>query len=318
MYSPPFTITEEINNLVAAIAEIVGRLDVLSNQVTHPQLRKANRIKTIQASLAIENNSLSIDQVTAILEGKHIIGNPAEIQEVTNANQVYEILFQLNPLEESSLLKAHRIMMNGLVNEFGRYRSGGVGVFYEKGCVHLAPPANRVPELMHDLFEWVQQSKAHPLINSCVFHYELEFIHPFADGNGRMGRLWQTLLLMRWKPLFAWLPVETIIKENQQKYYEAIHLSDSTANSAPFIVFMLNCLLKALMVMQKSDQKSSQKSDQKILAAIRSNPTITIEELKKQTGLSESGIKKIIRQLKQSGILERVGGRKGGSWRTEN
>lgn len=230
MYIPPFTITDDITTLIADIAEKVGHLTALADHLPAPHLRKENRIKTIQSSLAIENNSLTLDQVTAIVEGKRVLGPPNEIQEVKNAIDAYELLLELNPYKEKDLLRAHRLMMADLVTENGRYRKGGVGVFDGQKCIHLAPPAQRVPILMADLFEWVKKTKVHPLVSSCVFHYEFEFIHPFADGNGRMGRMWQTLLLMQWKPIFAWIPVETIVKENQQAYYAAIARSDSEAD----------------------------------------------------------------------------------------
>ena len=313
-YIPPFTVTDEITSLVAEIAEIIGQLTAISDQMPAPQLRKGNRIKTIQSSLAIENNSLSIEQVTAILEGKRVLGPPNEIQEVLNAIDAYELLLELNPYEEKDLLRAHKLMMSDLVRENGRYRNGGVGVFDGQKCIHLAPPAQRVPSLMADLLSWVKQTKVHPLISSCVFHYEFEFIHPFADGNGRMGRMWQTLLLMQWKPIFAWVPVETIVKEHQQDYYDAIAQSDQEATSTPFIRFMLLCLLQALKEMAESNQKSNQKSNQIILSAIQGNPFVTIRELQDETGLSESGVKKILRQLRTKGIIHRMGGAKGGHW----
>ena len=212
MYIPPFTITDEITSLIADIAELVGHLTATADHLPAPHLRKENRIKTIQSSLAIENNSLTVDQVTAIVEGKRVLGPPNEIQEVRNALDAYELLMELNPYKEKDLLKAHKLMMTDLVNENGRYRQGGVGVFDGQKCIHMAPPAQRVPVLMADLLGWVKQTKVHPLVSSCVFHYEFEFIHPFADGNGRMGRMWQTILLMQWKPIFAWIPVETIVK----------------------------------------------------------------------------------------------------------
>lgn len=314
MYTPPFTITDEIMTLVADIAERMGHLTASVDQLPAPHLRKENRIKTIQSSLAIENNSLSIDQVTAILEGKRVLGAPNEIKEVKNAIDAYELLLELNPYKPADLLKAHKLMMADLVRESGRFRSGGVGVFDGKKCIHLAPPADRVPALMADLFEWVKKTKVHPLVSSCVFHYEFEFIHPFADGNGRMGRMWQTLLLMQWNPIFAWIPVETIVKEHQQEYYAAIAQSDSTADSTPFISFMLRCLKRAAFEMQESNQKSDQKSDQKILAAMQRNPSVTIKGLQDITGLSESGVKKVIRRLRADGHVRRVGGAKGGHW----
>src|SRR5574344_448914 len=217
--------------------------------VVHPQyleLRKENRIKTIHSSLAIENNSLSLEQITAIIEGKRVLGSPNEIQEVKNALQAYELLLTLNPYEEKDLLKAHKLMMADLVKRNGKYRKDGVGIFDGNQVVHLAPPADRVPFLMSDLFEWLKNSDVHPLIKSCVFHYEFEFIHPFQDGNGRMGRLWQTVILKEWKSVFAWLPIETLIKENQKEYYNVLGVSDSVANSTKFIEFMLSVILKTI------------------------------------------------------------------------
>ena len=318
MYIPPFTITDEIMTLVAGIAERVGHLTASVDQLPAPHLRKENRIKTIQSSLAIENNSLSIEQVTAILEGKRVLGAPNEIKEVKNAIDAYELLLELNPCKPKDLLKAHKLMMVDLVRENGRFRSGGVGVFDGKKCIHLAPPAERVPALIADLFEWVKKTKVHPLVCSCVFHYEFEFIHPFADGNGRMGRMWQTLLLMQWNPIFAWIPVETIVKEHQQEYYAAIAKSDSTASSTPFITFMLRCLKRAVDEMLVSNQKSNQKSSQKVLAAMQRDPSVTIKGLQDITGLSESGVKKVIRQLRADGLVRRVGGAKGGHWEAES
>lgn len=313
-YIPPFTVNDEITTLVAEIAEAVGHLTASAGQIPTPQLRRENRIKTIQSSLAIENNSLSLDQVTAIVEGKRVLGAPNEIQEVKNAIDAYELLLELDPYKEKDLLKAHKLMMTDLVQESGRFRSGGVGVFNGKVCLHMAPPAQRVPLLIGELLDWVKTTKTHPLISSCVFHYEFEFIHPFADGNGRMGRMWQTLLLMQWKPIFAWIPVETIVKQHQREYYAAIMKSDHEASSTPFIVFMLGCLKEALVEMMESNPKGNQKNNQKIVDAMRQNPSVTIRELQGITGLSESGVKKNIRQLRAGGIIQRVGGAKGGHW----
>ena len=313
-YVPPFTVTDEVMSLVAEIAEIVGHISATTDNMPSPQLRKRNRIMTIQSSLAIENNSLSLDQVTAIMDGKRVLGPPNEIKEVSNAIDAYNLLLELNPYKEKDLLRAHKLMMADLVRENGRFRQGGVGVFDGEKCIHLAPPVQRVPMLIGELMDWVKHTKVHPLVSSCVFHYEFEFIHPFADGNGRMGRMWQTLLLMQWKPIFAWIPVETIVKQNQKAYYDAIAQSDHDGNSTIFITFMLKCLLAALKEMQESDQKSNQKSNQKILDAMRHNPSISIKELKDAVGLSESGVKKVIRQLRADGLVERIGGAKGGHW----
>ena len=314
-YIPPFTVTDEMTSLVIEIAETLGRMSVNDKDIPTPRLRKENRIKTIHSSLAIENNSLSLEQITAIIEGKRVLGPPNEILEVMNANEAYNILFELNPYKEEDLLKAHRLMMTDLVKENGIYRSDGVGVFDGQKCIHMAPPAIHIPYLMKELLSWVKETKVHPLISSCVFHYEFEFIHPFADGNGRMGRMWQTLLLMQWKPIFAWIPVETIVKKHQQEYYSSIAQSDKAGNSTIFITFMLKCILDSLQEIEKSNQKNNQKSNQKLLDAVSKNPNITIRELQDFLGMSESGVKKIIRKYREAGMLVRVGGAKGGHWK---
>ena len=245
-YTPPFHITDEITNLVAAISEQIGRITILSHGNLNPRLRRENRIKTIHSSLAIEHNSLSLEQVTAILDGQRILGNPNEIQEVKNAYETYEMLLSLNPYSVSDLLKAHQTMMAGLIPENGTFRSGGVGVFDGEVVIHLAPPARLVPVQIQDLFHWYQTSKIHPLIRSAIFHYEFEFIHPFADGNGRMGRLWHSLLLGSWNEIFYWLPIEELIRSRQSEYYHALGQSDQAADSRVFVEFLLEVILDSL------------------------------------------------------------------------
>lgn len=242
-YQPPYTITPEILNRVAAISEAIGRLTVLTDQARSLRLRRINRIRTIHGSLAIEGNTLSEAQITAILEGKRVIAPPREVQEVKNALAAYDRFDTWKPSSEKDLLEAHRILMSGLIDEEGLYRHGGVGVMAGQQVIHMAPPADRVPHLMSDLFGWLAATDAHPLIASSVFHYEFEFIHPFADGNGRMGRLWQSLILARWNPLFADIPVESLIFEHQAEYYQAIQGSTQKTDSAPFIAFMLRMIL---------------------------------------------------------------------------
>ena len=320
-YEPPFKITSQIIDLISQISEAVGEINSLENNPRHLELRKENRIKTIHSSLAIENNSLSIEQITAIIEGKRVLGNPNEIQEVKNALQAYELLLILNPYEEKDLLKAHKLMMSDLVERNGKYRKAGVGVFDGKQVVHLAPPADRVPFLMADLFQWLKNSDVHPLIKSCVFHYEFEFIHPFQDGNGRMGRLWQTVILKDWKSVFAWLPIETLIKENQEEYYKALNSSDSNADSTNFIVFMLQTILSTIKEILETEKKITQKinvkitaNQKKILEAIKQNPFVTQEELSQIVGIAKLNINKNMKKLQENGIIERVGADKNGSW----
>lgn len=245
-YKPPFHMTDKIMNLVADVSEQIGRIKVLSHGNLNPHLRKENRIRTIHSSLAIEHNSLSLEQVTAVINGKHILGNPNEIREVKNAYDTYEMMLLLNPHSVKDLLKAHKIMMKDLIPENGKFRSGGVGVFDGDVVVHMAPPARLVPGEIQDLFAWYKESEIHPLIRSAIFHYEFEFIHPFADGNGRMGRMWHSLLLGRWNEIFYWLPVEELIRSRQQEYYDALNKSDRESDSSTFVEFMLEVLLDTL------------------------------------------------------------------------
>ncbi len=246
-YQPPYTISPAIVNLVAEISETVGRLSVLTDTVKNLRLRRINRIRTIQGSLAIEGNTLSEEQITAILDGKRVIAPPREILEVRNAITAYDRFKQWRPEVGTELQDAHRILMTGLIDNAGAYRCSGVGVMANGRVIHMAPPADRVPSLMHDLLKWLDASDQHPLITSSVFHYEFEFIHPFADGNGRMGRLWQTLILARWNPLFTHVPVESLVHEHQAEYYQALQKSTEQTDSMPFIEFMLKMILDAIV-----------------------------------------------------------------------
>lgn len=294
-YKPPFHMTDKMTFLIAEISEQVGRITVLQEGAVNPHLRRENRIRTIHSSLAIEHNSLSLDQVTAILDGKRVLGNPNEIREVQNAYEAYELMLQLDPASVNDLLKAHKLMMNGLVPENGRFRSGGVGVFDGDILIHMAPPASLVPEHIQNLFNWYQQSELHPLIKSAVFHYEFEFIHPFADGNGRIGRMWHSLLLGKWKDLFFWLPIEELIQSRQKEYYEALGTADSQADSAGFVELMLEIIrdsLKEVTVLSRStDQASDQVTDQdkspveRLLLVLGDN-TLSAIEIMEQLGLS--------------------------------
>jgi len=248
MYQPPFTITSLILRRIADISEAVGRISAQTDDTLDLRLRRLNRIRTIQGSLAIEGNTLSEEQITAILEGKHVIAPPREIQEARNAIVAYDHLETWIPENEKDLLKAHGILMAGLLDNAGRYRQSGVGVMGgDNAVVHMAPPPGRVPHLMGDLFHWLQNTDYHPLITSSVFHYEFEFIHPFADGNGRMGRLWQTLILSCWNPLFLRIPVESLVYAHQQDYYTALQHSTQQGVVTPFLEFMLTMIRDAVL-----------------------------------------------------------------------
>lgn len=243
---PPYQLTTVMLKLVSEISHKIGEVNASFLTRHSPELRKRNRIRTIQASLAVEGNTLSIDQVTAILENKRVLGPAKEVKEVSNAIKIYESLSKLNPFNERSFLSAHKILMQGLLTDAGQYRRSGVGIVKGSQITHLAPPVNNVPYLMKELFTYIKNSEELILIKSCVFHYEMEFIHPFSDGNGRMGRLWQTLLLVQQYPVLEFLPFETLISKHQKKYYHALSISDKKGESTYFIEFMLKILSDSL------------------------------------------------------------------------
>lgn len=246
-YVPPFTLTNKIVNLVARIGETIGRFQFSNKFNPNPRLRRENRIRTIHSSLAIENNTLNLEQITAIINGKRVLGMPAEIQEVKNAFEAYEHILDFSPYSINDLLRAHGLMMNSLVTEAGRFRSGGVGVFNGDKLIHMAPPAEFVRVHIENLLEWVEKSDLHLLVKSCIFHYEFEFIHPFQDGNGRIGRMWQTLLLTQYHTIFVYLPIETLIKERQEDYYRCLAEADAKADSSVFVEFLLQVIYDTLM-----------------------------------------------------------------------
>lgn len=297
-YQPPYTVTSDIIHLLTAISEQLGKLAVYQQQKSL-RLRRINRIRTIQGSLAIEGNTLDEAQITAILEGKPVIAPPREIQEARNAIKAYESLKSWNAQNEPDLLAAHQLMMTGLVDDAGQYRQKGVGVMQGQQVMHMAPPANRVPVLMQDLLNWLRQSDEHLLIRSSVFHYEFEFIHPFSDGNGRMGRLWQTLLLSQWKPVFADLPIESMVYAHQADYYRAIEASTAASDAAPFIHFILERIHEACQLAdaqagvtatpQDSPQVTPQASLQIIalLDVMDADSAFSRDELQQQLGLKD-------------------------------
>lgn len=285
-YQPPYSLTPAMFRMVEEIGEALGRLRAGSGPV-EPHLRRGNRIRSIQASCAIEGNTLSVEQVTAVLDGKRVLGTPREIQEVRNAFAAYERMSEWSPHSRADLLSAHGVLMAGLVDEPGRFRSGGVGIQRGEEIVHLAPPADRVPALVAELLAWLQATPEHPLIASCVFHYEFEFIHPFQDGNGRMGRLWQTLILSRWNPLFAAVSVETLTGEHQADYYAALNASNRAAAGTPFLEFMLAMIRDALRELVETEQVAEHRTEQvtRLLAAMGRTP-FSAREIMAKLGLS--------------------------------
>ncbi len=264
---PPIRITPEIMLCVSRIERLIGRIEGFEQSKPQPHLRKSNRVRTIQGSLAIEGNTLDLDQVTALLDGKRVIGKKEEIQEVLNAIKVYEGMADFDPFSSKSLLKAHRIMMNGLIANAGKWRTKNVGILKGSAISHIAPKADRVPHLMEDLVKFLKDETTHPLIRSCMFHYELEFIHPFQDGNGRIGRFWHSLLLYHYHPAFEFIPVESIIREHQQEYYSALETSDRSGDSTAFVDFSLGIIHEALEEFISSFIPKSLTSDERLTRA---------------------------------------------------
>ena len=317
---PPFEITNQMIDYVAEIAELVGKLSAVSSLSANPTLRRSNRIRTIHGSLAIEQNTLSLEQVTAVLNGKHVLAPPKDIAEVKNAYEIYERLDELDPYSVDDLLTAHGIMTRGLVEESGVFRTRPVGVVDSKGHVlHFGTLPQYVPDLVMELLDWAKTSEVHMLIRSCVIHYELELIHPFADGNGRVGRLWHTLLLSKWNPAFAWLPVESIIHDRQQEYYDAINASNDAGESTVFIEFMLSAIKASLLeVISVSGRMSDGKMDKdtlrwnKIQEYLKTHDHIMNADVRRLCGVSAATANRILAKLVAEDRLQKC--RIGGHW----
>ena len=308
---PPFEITNQMIDYVAEIAELVGNLNVTNRLTANPTLRRSNRIRTIHGSLAIEQNTLSLEQVTAVLNGKRVLAPPKDIAEVKNAYEIYERLDELDPYSVDDLLIAHGIMTRGLVEESGMFRTRPVGVVDSEGHVlHFGTLPQYVPDLVMELLEWAKTSEVHMLIRSCVFHYELELIHPFADGNGRVGRLWHTLLLSKWNPVFAWLPVESIIHDRQQEYYDAINTSNDAGESTVFIEFMLSAIKASLIeAINLNDEMSDGKIDKttlrwnKIQEYLQTHDYIMNADVRELCGVSAATANRILANMTMERIL---------------
>lgn len=317
---PPFEITNQMIDYVAEIAELLGKLNVTDALSSNPTLRRSNRIRTIHGSLAIEQNTLSLEQVTAVLNGKHVFAPPKDIAEVKNAYEIYERLDKLDPYSVDDLLTAHGIMTRGLVEKSGMFRTRPVGVVDSEGHVlHFGTLPQYVPDLVMALLEWTKTSEVHMLIRSCVFHYELELIHPFTDGNGRVGRLWHTLLLSKWNSAFAWLPVESIIHDRQQEYYAAINASNDAGESTVFIEFMMSAIKASLIeAINTSNEMSDGKINKvalrwkKIEEYLKTHDYIMNADVRELCGVSAATANRTLSMLTIEGKLVKY--RCGGHW----
>ena len=307
-YVPPYEVTEEILLLVSEITECLGGLVPLGEFERLPRLRRVNRVLSVQSSLAIERNSLSVEQAELVLEGRKVLAPLEDVLAIQNAFAAYRLLPDLDPFSLDDLKKAHGVMMEGLVQEAGRFRTGPVGVFDGEGRpVHVAPPHERVEALAEELFRWLRASGLHMLVRSSVLHYELEFLHPFQDGNGRMGRLWQTALLASWKPIFLWVPVESIVHGRQEEYYQAIARSNREGKSNPFILFMLSSIKEAVLVLER-DARSHlahlSRQVQELLSVMEAFP-MSASELMGKLGLKSRAtfLKNYLRPALEAGLI---------------
>lgn len=320
-YSPVYKLTPKITTLVIKIAKDLERINIIREQVLAPHLRRENRIKTIRSSLYIEANSLSLEQVADVIDGKKVVGPLNDIQEVKNALEAYNNLLDCNPYSTEDLLRLHRLMTQDTVEESGVFRKGGVGVFAGDIPIHVAPPADQVPVLVSHLLSWAKTTDLPQIIKSCIFHYEFEFIHPFSDGNGRIGRMWQTLLLYQENPVFGWLPVETIIAAKQSEYYEAIARSTRENDSAIFAEFMLEALAEAITEFKNNEgmvgaplSRPLNVTEQTVLRVITANPYATYIEISQKISKTPKTAQRTIASLKERGIIKRTGSDKTGKW----
>jgi Fic family protein len=294
---PPYTITEKAADYLAKIVETVTRLDLGTDFKRDIKLHRENRVRTIHSSLAIEGNTLSLDDVTAVIEGKLVVGKQTEVKEVKNAYEAYDQIMTFDPYSIADFLKAHKLMTQGLVKESGKFRSGDVGVFDGNKPVHIGARPQFVPQLMKELFAWAQESELHSVLKSAIFHYEIETIHPFEDGNGRMGRLWQTLLLAQWNPIFAWIPMESVLYQNRPQYYKAIERSRHADDSGVFIEFTLSAIYETIVLQENKQGQHEVKHEVKhqveALSALQisvlkvlSNATLSRKELLSAVGVN--------------------------------
>ena len=327
-YHPPFQLTHRMTAFVADIAERLGAWTSAHPDTVVPALRRSNRIRTLQATLAIEQNTLSVQQVTAVLAGKPVLGSPREMLEVRNAFAAYDAMGRWQPHRRVDLLSAHGRMMAGLVDNPGTLRSADVGIWRGRKLVHMAPPAGQVPRLVKDLLGWVRKTDAHPLVASAAFHYDFEFVHPFSDGNGRVGRLWQTLILSRWQPVLAWLPVETVIRHRQQAYYAQLAQADASGDCSGFIEFMLQAIADSLdeaiagevsvetpvETPVQNPLEVPHRTPAHILALLRKQPELTLAEIAQGIGRSVRTVERAAAKLQAEGKLRYVGPNKGGHW----
>ena len=315
--SPPLKITNDILNFIYEIGELVGKISAEKEFEKNLTLRRENRIKTIYSSLAIEQNTLTLEQVTDVINGKRVLAPLKDIKEVQNAYEIYERIDELDENSVKDLLLAHKIMTSELIKESGRFRSKNAGVYQGNKLIHTGTLPEYIPELINNLFLWLKNSKEHPLIKAAVFHYEFEFIHPFQDGNGRIGRLWHSLILSKWKKIFAWLPVESLVQKYQKEYYIAINNSNRNGESTEFILFMLRIINETLIELIETEKmtdkltgKMTDKNEERtklVIKYLNQNNSINNKDAKNLLDISEATARRFLNKLVKENILEAVG-----------
>lgn len=308
---PPYEITAEILKYITSISEKIGEVNAKYLIKTNPTLRKQNQIKTIHSSLSIEGNTLTEEQITAILENKRVVGPEKDILEVLNALEVYKNINKLKPESEKDFLKAHKLLLQKLIKEPGKYRTQSVGIVKDSKMEHIAPPHENVPYLMKNLFEYLKDKNELTLIKSCVFHYEMEFIHPFLDGNGRMGRLWQTLILLQDYPIFEFLPFETLISKNQNDYYNALSLSDKEGKSTKFIEYMLKIIERSLEELLQNSTKKLTDKDRILIFLENCTSDFTRKDYMNYfKDISSATASRDLKNAVESGLISKLGDKK--------
>lgn len=308
---PPYEITAEILKYITSISEKIGEVNAKYLIKTNPTLRKQNQIKTIHSSLSIEGNTLTEEQITAILENKRVVGPEKDILEVLNALEVYKNINKLKPEREKDFLKAHKLLLQKLIKEPGKYRNQSVGIVKGSKMEHIAPPHENVPYLMKNLFEYLKDKNELTLIKSCVFHYEMEFIHPFLDGNGRMGRLWQTLILLQDYPIFEFLPFETLISKNQNDYYNALSLSDKEGKSTKFIEYMLKIIERSLEELLQNSTKKLTDKDRILIFLENCTSDFTRKDYMNYfKDISSATASRDLKNAVESGLISKLGDKK--------
>jgi Fic family protein len=323
-YEPPFEMTGECTNLVIEIATLVGSITTRHLPFS-PQLRRLNRIRAIHSSLAIEQNTLTLEQVTDVIDGRRVLAPPQGIKEVKNAYELYEQMDAFKPFSIEDLLSAHRIMMLDFIKDAGRFRSQEAGVYSGRKLIHAGSLSHFVPELIAQLFSWLRTSKMHPLIRSCVFHYEFEFIHPFTDGNGRTGRFWHSLILSKWQPLFAWLPIESLVHDRQEAYYEALDVSNRAGQCTRFVEFMLAIIRDSLLeakvsVSNVTDKVTDKMTDieglrwRHIKSYLQQHGSMQNADAQSTLKVSDATAKRLLHKLADLGLLQAQGERKARSY----